>query len=340
MHVHRSVSGACKPIANTKVGFLGSSIESRKLDDLFYRQAGDFSGPGRRAICQMGAEFGWPVRVLLHIGPVRHVLLEQHMHHCAGQRTIGTWLEHQVQISLVSCFGPVGINHNKLCAIKPACLGRMVHDIDLGTDRVAPPHHHQITLFNQARVATALDTGTGNESSIGQGHTIGGMLARGTIGVAKPIQPVTLYMPHCSRIMKGPDGFCTRVLFNRFKPLTHSIQRLFPTDRNKVVRASRATFGNHAFERGHQPVGMVHTFCVSGYLGADNSLGIAVILGAVYTANGTLVQHFYIQCTDTGTIMRTNATLTSNHVSLSYQRQVYLAPVTSTTVRTPSPPPH
>ena len=144
VHGGRTVARAGEAVAQAQEGALGAAVEPGEGHDLGLGQAGDRRGPGRRAGAQMALQLVRRVAVAGEIVPVGEALVEQHVHHAAGQRPVGARAQCQMHVGLLGRAGAVGVDHDQL---RPALLpgaGDVAHQVDVGVDRVGAPDHDQI----------------------------------------------------------------------------------------------------------------------------------------------------------------------------------------------------
>ena len=161
MHRRRTVSGTSETVTNAHEGSWSAAVKPGKLQDLGNGNSCFCRRPLRVAVFQVFSKFLRTVRVLLEIVPVCVIFLEQHMHHRTGKGSVGAGTKFQVKIRFFRSIGPVGIDHHQLCVPGPPSLLKLVHDVDLGVDRISTPNHQKFTLGNLPSVGTAFFPGPG-----------------------------------------------------------------------------------------------------------------------------------------------------------------------------------
>ena len=102
---------------------------------------------------------------------------EQHVHDRRRQSAVRTGLEHEMDIRPLGSRRPIRINHDESCAPRFLGGGDMMHQIDLGVDRVATPHHDYVGFLYLADIDATQDTGAGDVADIGELHADGAVLA-------------------------------------------------------------------------------------------------------------------------------------------------------------------
>ena len=163
----------------------------------------------------------------------------------------------------------------------------MVHQIDLGTDRIAAPDHDEFAVRNFPGINTALGAGTCVPAGISQRCTERRVLAGILHHVAQTFDIVTLHQAHRTGVKIRPHGLCPVALRDRYQFVRYVVQGFVPADRLKSGQAGPFVPG--APERLRQPIRVVHPFRVAGDFGTDRASRIGVIPGAVYPSNGVLI---------------------------------------------------
>ncbi len=293
MHVGGTVSRARHAVADAQEGSFGVSVESRELDDLLGRHAAQARRPLGRARLEMRLERFGHVGVAGEIFAIGESLGEQHMHDAAGEGAVGAGARHEMNVSLLGRAGAIRIHHHQLRTALALGLRDVVHDVDLGVDRIGAPHDDEIALGHLPRIDPALGAGAGDPAGVHQRDAECGVLARIALHVTQPFDAVALHEPHGAGVEVGPYGLTAVALLRLQEFLGHLVERVVPGKRLEGGDAD--ALGAASAQRLAQPVRVVHAFCVARHLRADHTRGVVIVLCAVDPADGVRVDTLHLQ---------------------------------------------
>ena len=159
----------------------------------------------------MGFEFVGAIGVAAQIVAVGKAFGKQDMHHRASECAVRAGAYCQMQVSLLGGTGAVGVNDDEFGA---AFFGghRVLHDIDLGINRIAAPNDDQIGMLGGlAQVDTALATNTGDPAAVGEFNANRGMPARIAHCMTQSLYAIPLHQTHGASIKIRPDCFRSKL---------------------------------------------------------------------------------------------------------------------------------
>ena len=116
----------------------------------------------------MSFQFAWRVRVFDEVLPVSFPIAEQAVHDGTSERTIGSRLHQHRQVRLVHGAVHVDVHNGDFRAAFFARAHRMLHDVDLGIDRIGAPDHDQVGLGHFARIDPGYSPDARREPGIGR----------------------------------------------------------------------------------------------------------------------------------------------------------------------------
>ena len=302
MHIGGAVTRTGKTVTQAQKAFGSTTVKPGELDDLFCLKPGNLRGPFGCPVAQMLLELIRHVAVITQVLAIHAIVGKQLMHHRTGQRAVGSGAQHQVQIGFLRGGVTIRIDHHQFRAALAPCFGDVVHDVDLGINRVAAPHHDQIALRHRARIRTPFGTGTGNPAGIRHRDTKSRVLPRRFQQVAKQFDRIALYQPHGAGIVIRPQRFVSMTLHGPGKFFCNLVERLVPANRLKGVE-THALFAA-SYKRLPEPIGMVNTLPVPRDLGANHAGRVIVIAGPDHAPDGFRIEQFDFQRTGAGTIVR------------------------------------
>ena len=117
----------------------------------------------------------------------------------------------------------------------------------------------------------------------------------------QPLDRIALHQPHRAGVEIRPDGFGPILFFGLAQLFGHQVKRCFPA----CLLPGAFALGTGAHQRLHQPVGMVDALGIARHLGADNAVGVAVVLGARQPADPPVRQDLDIEGAGRRTVVRT-----------------------------------
>ena len=250
----------------------------------------------------MDFEFVRHVAIPVQVVPIDQVIGKQLVHDRASQRAIGAGAQHQELVGLGRRRVQIRVDDYQSGAAFAPRSGHVMHDIDLGMNRVTAPHHDQVAVRHRARVGTAFHPGTGEPAGVGQGNAKGRMLPRGFQPVAKQLDAVALHQTHGAGIVIGPQGFAAVSLSGQHELLGYLIERLFPA--NRLESPDTLPSVPTSAQGLPETVGMVNTLAVTRDLGAHHPGGIVVGARADDPADSIGIEQFDLQRAGAGTIVR------------------------------------
>jgi hypothetical protein len=209
-----------------------------------------------------------------------------------------------MQVRLGRGAGAIRVDHRQLGAAPLARPGDVAHDVDLGRDRVAAPHHDQVGLGDLARVDAAFHPDAGEPSGIGQRVAYGAVLARVALDVAQPLDAVALHQAHGAGIEVGPHRLRRVALLGPGQALGHRVEGIVPGDRPE--RLVPAALVADPAQRRRQPVRVVYPLGIAGDLGAHHADGVAVGRGAAHPADGVRIEPLDLERAGARTVVRTH----------------------------------
>ena len=194
----------------------------------------------------------------------------------------------------------IGVDHHQLGAAlfpRPADMG---HDIDLGGDGVAAPHHDQVSLGHFARIGAANAAQRGHGGRFHDRGADGVLLPGIAHGVAQPVDAIALQQTHGAGEVIGPDRFAAMLGGGIGEGAGQAVQRLIPGDGAELARTARPV----AQQRLGQAFRVMHPLGVARDFGADDAGGVAVIGGATHPADLAGGEQLHLQGAGAGAIMR------------------------------------
>ena len=207
MHLRGAVAAAGEAIAKAEESAPGLADCARESLDLGSRHAANCGRPFRRTRLQMRLKLVRTIRVFRHIGAVGQPLAEQHMHHAAGERTIGAWPQDDLDVGLLHRVVVVDIDDRDPCATFLLGASRMRHHVDLGVHGVGAPDHHEIGDAHLARIDAGDLAGADGKSDAGDVGANRRIEARIFLHIGETIDAVAHHDAHRAGVVIRPDGF-------------------------------------------------------------------------------------------------------------------------------------
>ncbi len=224
------------------------------------------------------------------------------MHHRAGQRAVGARPRRQMQIRDGGGRRSIRIDHDEFRAPFLPRPGYVRHDVDLGRNRVAAPHHDQIRLRHLARIDAAALSDAGLPADFRQRGADRHLLPRIPHDIAQPVDAVALQQAHGAGEVKRPYRLGAMLRGDVGERAGDAVQCLVPRDTLELRRTLRPG----AQQRMGQTVGVMNALGITADLGADHARRVTVVLRAAHGADAGAVQHLHRQSTGGGAIVRAN----------------------------------
>ena len=299
VHVGRAVAAAGEAVADADEGAVGGAVQAGEGLDLLHREPGDCRCPLGAAGGEVRLELGRAVGVAGHEAAVRIAVAEGDVHGGAGQRRVRAGAQGQVHVGSGGARRAVGIDHHQLGAALLPGAGDVAHQVDLGGDGVAAPHHDQVGLRHLPRVRAPDVAHPRLPPGGGDGGADRHLLARVAHDVAQPLDAVALHQAHGAGGVIGPDG--KRAVLRRrvAEGIGDPAERLVPANAGELAGALRP----RAQQGMGETVRMVGPLGVAPNLRADDARGVAVV-GPAHGADAGAVEHLDIQRTGGRTIVR------------------------------------
>ena len=159
------------------------------------------------------------------------------MHYRTGQCAIGARSQAQMHIGLLGARCAVRVNDVKFGAPILACLGDVRHDVDLGRDGIAAPHHDHVGNRHFTRIGTGYFAASRHPARSGRRHADCLVFARIAQCVAETMDNVALHQPHSPGKMIWPDSFRAIFLFGLPESFGDDVQGVIPADRFEFALA-------------------------------------------------------------------------------------------------------
>ncbi len=181
----------------------------------------------------------------------------------------------------------------------------MGHDVDLGRDRVAAPHHDQVRFGDLAPVDPALDPDPGEPAGIGERVADRQILARPPHRMAQPVDAVALHDPHRAGVVIGPHRLRAVAAGGLGQPLGDLVECGVPGNRREGGQP-HALVADPA-QRLRQAQGMVLALGVAGDLGADDAGGVGLRARAAHPPDPLCVDALDLERAGARAIVRAHA---------------------------------
>ena len=258
------------------------------------------SGPGGRAIGQLGFDGVVEIGALGQERAVGETFGEHDVHHRAREGVVGPRQDGKVKIGLLGRRAQVRVDHHQLGPLAPS-LGDPGHDVDLGVDRVHAPNHDEIAVGHVARVGpepssdARLQPGLHDAGADGLAHP----------GVAhapnQPLDAVALHQPHRPRVVIRPHRLWTVGPGRVREPLRDEVEGFIP----RCAPEMAFTLGAGSHQRVEQSIRVVDPFLVAPDLRADHAVGVRHLLCPAQPDQATVVD-LDVEGAGAGTIVRTH----------------------------------
>ena len=126
--------------------------------------------------------------------------------------------------------------------------------------------------------------------------------------MAQPVDAVAHDEAHGAGIVVGPDRLGAVAALGRQHGLGGDVEGVVPGDALELASrywALARALGALAAQGVHQPVGVMHALGVARDLGADDARRVAVVLGAVQTADAVAAEQLDIERAGRRAVVRT-----------------------------------